>query len=136
MNVIGRLTRNAEVRNLPKDKKVVNFSIATNDNYRNKQGDRIEHTTYFECSYWISEKVADLLTIGTLVELHGRAYATAWIGKDGEPHAGMNFHTSQIKIHDGGKKNENSTVKFQDKAVKTKSKSIANDTNKDDDLPF
>lgn len=94
MNVIGRLTGNAEVRNLPKDKKVVNFSIATNDNYRNKQGEKIEQTTYFECSYWISEKVADLLTKGTLVELNGRAYATAWIGKDGEPHAGMNFHTS------------------------------------------
>jgi single-strand DNA-binding protein len=65
MNIIGRRTRNAEVRNLPKDKKVVNFSIATNENYRNKQGERIEQTTYFECSYWISEKVAEFLTKGT-----------------------------------------------------------------------
>lgn len=136
MNLIGRLTRNAEVRNLPKDKKVVNFSIATNDNYRNKQGEKIEQTTYFECSYWISEKVAELLTKGTLVELNGRAYATAWIGKDGEPHAGMNFHTSQIKIHGGGKKNNNSDVKSQEKTEMTKTKSNENESEKDDDLPF
>lgn len=30
MNIIGRLTRDAEVRNLPNEKQVVNFSIATN----------------------------------------------------------------------------------------------------------
>ncbi|AZA88862.1 single-stranded DNA-binding protein [Chryseobacterium shandongense] len=136
MNVIGRLTRNAEVRNLPKDKKVFNFSIATNDNYRNRQGERIEQTTYFECSYWISEKVTKLLTKGTLVELNGRAYATAWIGKDGQPHAGMNFHISQIKIHGCSKRNDNNSVKSQDKAVETKSKSTADNSDKDDDLPF
>lgn len=136
MNLIGRLTRNAEVRNLPKDKKVVNFSITNNDNYRNKQGEQIQQTTYFECSYWISEKVAELLTKGTLVELNGRAYATSWIGKDGEPHAGMNFLTSQIKIHGGGKKNDNSDVKSQEKAEMTKTKSNENDSEKDGDLPF
>lgn len=90
MNIIGSLTRDAEVRNLPNEKKVVNFSIATNDNYRNKQGEQIEQTTYFECAYWISPKMADFLTKGTFVELTGRAYTNAWLGKDGEPHAGLN----------------------------------------------
>lgn len=39
MNIIGRLTRDAEVRTLSNEKQVVNFLIATNDNYRNKHGD-------------------------------------------------------------------------------------------------
>jgi len=51
MNIIGRLTGYAEVRTLSNKKQVVNFSIATNDNYRNKQGERIEQTAYFECAY-------------------------------------------------------------------------------------
>ncbi len=51
MNIIGRLTRDAEVRTTSKEKQVVNFSVATNDSYRNKQGERIEQTTYFDCSY-------------------------------------------------------------------------------------
>jgi len=140
MNIIGRLTRDAEVRHLPNQKQVVNFSIATNDNYRNKQGERIEQTTYFECAYWISPKVADFLTKGTLVELSGRAYTSAWLGKDGEPHAGLNFHTSQIKVHNSGKRTENIPTKSNKTDKKeisnSNSNSNSNDSEKDDDLPF
>lgn len=107
MNIIGRLTRDAEVRTLSNEKQVVNFSVATNESYRNKQGERVEQTTFFNCSYWISPKVARLLTKGTLVELTGSVSSRAWIGKDGEAHGGLNFHTSQIKLHGSGKKADN-----------------------------
>ena len=43
MNIIGRMTRDAEVCTLSNKKQVVNFSIATNDNYRNKQGENKNH---------------------------------------------------------------------------------------------
>ncbi|MDF2552182.1 MAG: ssb [Chryseobacterium sp.] len=132
MNIIGRLTREAEVRNLPNEKQVVNFSIATNDNYRNKQGERLEQTTYFECAYWISPKVADFL----LVELSGRAYTSAWLGKDGQPHAGLNFHTSQIRVHGNGKRTENISTESNKTDKKEISNSKSNDSDKDDDLPF
>ena len=72
MNIIGRLTRDAEVYTTPQDKKVVNFSVVINDSYRNKQGERIEQTSYFDCSYWISPNVAIILIKGALVELEGR----------------------------------------------------------------
>lgn len=134
MNIIGRLTRDAEVRTLSNEKQVVNFSIATNDNYRNKQGERIEQTTYFDCAYWISAKVAEILTKGTLVELSGRVYTSAWIGKDGEAHAGLNFHTSQIKFHGSSKKANRQTPETGNKSKNEKIDSNAND--KDDDLPF
>ena len=53
MNITGRLQ---EMRKYTtsQDKQVVNFSVATNDSYRNKQGERIEQTAYFDCSYWIT----------------------------------------------------------------------------------
>ena len=136
MNIIGRLTRDAEVRNLPNEKQVVNFSIATNDNYRNKQGERIEQTTYFDCAYWISPKVADFLTKGTLVELSGRIYSSAWMGKDGEPRAGLNFQTSQIKVHSSSKRTENKSAESNKTDKKETSKSESNDSDKDDGLPF
>jgi single-strand DNA-binding protein len=106
MNIIGRVTKDAELRTLSNSKQVVNFSVATNDSYRNKAGERVEQTTYFDCAYWISPKVAKILTRGTLVELTGRLSARAWTGNDGETHAGLNFNTSQIKLHGGGKKSE------------------------------
>ncbi len=130
MNIIGRLTRDAEVRTTSQEKQVVNFSVATNDSYRNKQDERIEQTTYFDCAYWISAKVATLLTKGTLVELTGRVSTRAWLGKDGEAHSGLNFHTSQIKLHGGSKRTE--TV--QATAQAENNKVTAQPT--EDDLPF
>jgi len=125
MNITGRLTRDAEVRTTSQDKQVVNFSVATNDSYRNKQGERIEQTTYFDCSYWITPNVAKLLTKGTLVELSGRVSTRAWTGIDGAPRAGLNFHTSNIKLHRGSKKSE--TVQAT---------TGANNSKTEDDLPF
>jgi single-strand DNA-binding protein len=58
MNITGRLTRDAAVCNLPNEKQVVNFSIAANDNYPNKQGERIEQATYFE--YDLCKKFANI----------------------------------------------------------------------------
>lgn len=106
MNIIGRVTKDAEVRTLSNEKQVVRFSVATNESYRNKAGERIEQTTYFDCAYWISPKVADILTKGSLVELTGRVSARAWAGNDGEIHTGLNFNTSNIKLHLGGKKSQ------------------------------
>ncbi|MCC2599499.1 MULTISPECIES: single-stranded DNA-binding protein [Sphingobacterium] len=130
MNITGRLTRNAEVRTLSNEKQVVNFSVAVNDSYRNKQGERVEQTTYFDCAYWITPNVARLLTKGTLVELTGRVSPRAWVNKDGEPRAGLNFHTSQIKLHGGSNRAE--TVQA---TAKAENNSIAG-ISTEDDLPF
>ncbi len=130
MNITGRLTRDAEVRTLSNEKQVVNFSVATNDSYRNKQGERVEQTTYFDCAYWITPNVARLLTKGTLVELTGRVSTRAWVSKDGEARAGLNFHTSQIKLHGGGNRAE--TV--QATAQSESNGFTAQGT--EDDLPF
>ena len=130
MNITGRLTRDAEVRTTSQDKQVVNFSVAINDSYRNKQGERIEQTTYFDCSYWITPNVAKLLTKGTLVELSGRVSTRAWTGNDGELRAGLNFHTSQIKLHGRSRKTETVQVTAQTERNKTTEQGT------EDDLPF
>lgn len=130
MNITGRLTRDAEVRTTSQEKQVVNFSVATNDSYRNKQGERIEQTTYFDCSYWITPNIAKLLTKGTLVELSGRVSTRAWMGNNGVPRAGLNFHTSQIKLHGGGKRVETIQATTQTESSKETQKGTQ------DDLPF
>jgi single-strand DNA-binding protein len=130
MNITGRLTRDAEVRTTSQNKQVVNFSVAVNDSYKTKQGERIEQTAFFDCSYWRTPKVADFLTKGTLVELSGRVSARAWTGNDGEARAGLNFHTSQIKLHGGSKKAETVEATAQAKNNKATAQETA------DDLPF
>ncbi len=127
MNIVGRLTRDAKVSTLESGKQVVNFSVAVNEQYRNKQGERVELTEYFDCAYWLSPGVAAVLTKGTLVELTGRVSARAWTSSDGHPKAALNFHTSGIKLHGGGRKpEENNLAGSAPQSRKAKK----------DDLPF
>jgi single-strand DNA-binding protein len=130
MNIIGRVTADAQVRNVSNSKTVVNFSVAINDSYKNKAGERIEQTTYFDCSYWITPNVAKLLTKGTLVELSGRVSTRAWVGNDGEVRAGLNFHTSQIKLHGNSKRTETVQATTTAQANKVTVQPLV------DDLPF
>lgn len=98
MEIIGRLTANAQVTEIKDGRKVVNFNVAVNDYYKTKAGEARTVTAFYRCAYWISPHVVRLLTKGTLVSLYGRAGVDAYIGKDGEPKAALKFHTSNIKI--------------------------------------
>ena len=130
MNITGRLTRDAEVRTTSNGKQVVNFSVAVNDSYKTKQGERVEQTAYFDCSYWRTPNAVKILTKGLLVELTGRVSTRAWVGKDGEAKAGLNFHTSDFKPLAGGRRAE--TVQATEQ---TENNSIA-EQGTEDDLPF
>lgn len=129
--IVGRITRNAEINTLKNDKQVVNFSVAINDSYKTKQGERKEQTTYYNCSYWINAKIAEYLTKGTLVELSGRISSNAWIGKDGEIKSGLNFNTSRIKFHGSGQKAQNYS-----KPIETSGNFNVFEEETEDDLPF
>ncbi|MCL6216884.1 single-stranded DNA-binding protein [Zunongwangia pacifica] len=129
MNITGRLTRDAEVKTLDDNRQVVNFSVAVNDSYQTKQGERVEQTAFFDCSYWITPNVAKILTKGSLVELTGRVSVRAWTDMDGKAHAGLNFHTSQIKLHGGSRKAATVQATAQSESNNTKQET-------EDDLPF
>lgn len=131
MNIIGRLTGDAKVSTLQNSREVVNFSVAVNDSYKKKDGERVQLTEYFECAYFLSAEVADYLTKGTLVEVTGRVSARAWLGRDGEPRASLNFHTSNIRFLDGAKKTERAEIDLTAKGNKKQAKKDGND-----DLPF
>ncbi|TRW23671.1 single-stranded DNA-binding protein [Flavobacterium zepuense] len=101
MTIIGRVTRDAEVRSLSNNKSVVSFSVAVNHDYKDKNGTKVTQTEFFDCAYWFSTGVAQYLTKGSLVELAGRVSARAWMGNDGQPKAGLNFNTTDITLHGG-----------------------------------
>ncbi|WDF79033.1 single-stranded DNA-binding protein [Mucilaginibacter sp. KACC 22773] len=125
MELTGRLTSDAKVSEVKGGKKVVNFSIAINDSYKPKDGERVELTTYVECAYWINPKVGQFLKKGLLVQLGGRLGSRAWVNKDGDAISYLTCNISNLKFL-GGSSNSTS-------AKPEKSKSNAPE---DDDLPF
>ena len=126
MELTGRLTADAKVSEVKSGKKVVNFSIAINDSYKPKDGERVELTTYVECAYWMNPKVGQYLKKGLLVQLGGRMGSRAWLNKDGNAKSSLTCNISGLKFL-GGSGNNTTTIKPE------KSKGNSPD---DDDLPF
>ena len=127
MELVGRITKDAVVNQLKDERKVVNFSIAVNDWYKPKNSEGVKITTYVNCSYWISEKIAEKLTKATLVEINGRIFVNAYKGADGEAKASLSCHVNTIKIHSFGKKE---TAVISEENYENTSKEVT------DDLPF
>ena len=110
MELVGRLTADAIVREVKDDKKVINFTIAINNSYRPKDSTEVKKlTTYVECAYWFGTGIAPFLTKGRLVELFGNIGAKAYLTMNGEAKANLTFHVIHIKLGDkskGSKSNE------------------------------
>ena len=139
MDITGRLTADAVVRTVSEGKQVVNFSVAVNDSYKAKNGERVTQTEFFDCSYWIGTGIAQYLTKGTIVELSGRVSARAWVDGEGNAKAGLNFHTSKITLHGGGatadKQQADRHPKAEPVAAEVSAKQVQ-PNGQEDDLPF
>lgn len=132
MLIIGRITKNAVVNQLKDERQVVNFSVAVNDYYKPKEGEGVKTTTFINCSYWISSKIAERLTKGSLVELFGRISANAYTDLKGEAKASLNFHVNNIKIHLSG----GNSVAVDGNGKLQSTGAAAEITETVDDLPF
>jgi single-strand DNA-binding protein len=102
MLLIGRITKDAVASQLKDEKTVVNFSIAINDYYKPKNGEAKKFTTFVNCAYWLSSKIAPSLTKGTLVEIDGRIHVNAYLDMKGEARASLNCHVNKITLHAKG----------------------------------
>lgn len=139
MEITGRVTADAQVRSLSEGKQVVNFSVAVNDSYKAKNGERVTQTEFFDCSYWIGTGIAQYLTKGTVVELSGRVSARAWVDAQGQAKAGLNFHTSKITLHGGGRPATGGAEKGQQakaEAMEVAAEVVQGKEEQQDDLPF
>lgn len=56
MTIVGRITKDAVVNSLKDGRKVVNFSIAINESYKPKGGERTKVTSYCNCSIGFQKK--------------------------------------------------------------------------------
>ena len=127
MVLVGRITKDAVVNVLKDQREVVNFSIAINDYYKQKgAAEATQFTTYVNCAYWVSSRIAERLKKGALVELSGRISVEAYNDMNGNAKGSLKCHVNTIKIHSTSKDME---------AVKTPAGSTSNDDAKDD-VPF
>ena len=88
--LIGRLTRDPEMRYTPSGQPVTSFSIATNRYASGEGGERREFTDYHNIVAWnigrrnLAEIVGQFAHKGSLVYVEGRLQTRSWEAQDGQ----------------------------------------------------
>lgn len=83
--LIGRLTKDPEVRNTPSGQSVASLSLATNRVWKDKNGQKQEQTEFHNVVLWgrLAEIAGQYLTKGQEAYFEGRLQTRKFTGKDG-----------------------------------------------------
>lgn len=83
--IIGRLTRDPELRSIPSGKSVCTMSIATSRVWTDAQGQKQKQAEFHNVVLWskLADVSAQYLRKGSQVYVEGRIQTRDWTGQDG-----------------------------------------------------
>ena len=83
--LIGNLGKDPEVRYLDNGVAVANFSLATTESYKNKEGERVSQTEWHNVVLWrgLAEVAEKYLKKGASVYVEGKIKTRKWEDKEG-----------------------------------------------------
>ena len=100
--LIGRLTRDAELKYTSGGMAVCKFAIATNK--RKKQGEEwVEEVSFFDIVLWgkAGEAINQYLVKGKQVAVEGELHQNRW-EKDGQPQSKVEINADNVQLLGGG----------------------------------
>lgn len=101
LTVVGYLGKDAEVKTVG-DNKVINFSVAHTETYKDKNGEKQSKTSWVDCSQWVkSDAVAKYLTKGKPVAVSGEPSARAYKAADGEAKSSLCLRVEELQLIGG-----------------------------------
>ncbi|MBO1004156.1 single-stranded DNA-binding protein [Pseudogracilibacillus auburnensis] len=82
--LVGRLTRDPDLRYTPNGVAVANFTIAANRPFRNQQGE--QEADFINCVVWrkTAENLANYMKKGSMIGVDGRIQTRSYEGQDGK----------------------------------------------------
>ena len=98
--VVGNLGRDPELRYTPQGNAVCNFSMATNEKRRGRDGDMQDVTTWFRITLWgkQAENASKYLTKGSPVYIEGRLRVEEWSDRDGKSRYTLDVHATDMQF--------------------------------------
>ncbi len=103
----GNLGRDPEMRYTPTGQAVTSFSVATNRQWTNNNGETVKETVWFRVSAWgkLAETCNQFLKKGSKVLVEGRLTADpnsggprVWTGQDGQPRASFEVNAQTVRF--------------------------------------
>ncbi len=100
VKLIGRVGQDPEVRNLEKGNKVASFTLATNEVYTDKEGEKREITQWHNIVTWggLATVVEKYLTKGKQVAIDGRIGYRNWEDKFGSKHVKTEITANELMM--------------------------------------
>lgn len=85
VQIIGNVTADIEVKYTPSGSAVCNFDVATNDTWKDKDGNKQERPEYHKVVAWgkLAEICGEYLVKGKQVYIEGRIQTDQWEDKEG-----------------------------------------------------
>ena len=137
--LVGNLGKDPEVRHLDNGRAVANFSVATSETYKNRQGERVTTTEWHNIVLWtpLAEVAEKYLKKGSQVYIEGKITTRSWDDQEGNKRYTTEVVGREMKML--GSKESNTSVGGTSPAPsETTAQSPAPPIPEDDtdDLPF
>ena len=131
VQLIGRTGKDPEVRHLDSGVTVASFSLATSENYTNKQGEKVEQVEWHNIVAWgkLAEIIEKWVTKGQLLYIEGKLKTRQW-EKENQKH-----YTTEI-FADGMQMLSKGEVKAETVPAPSQAQPSGNTPPEGDDLPF
>ncbi|TMM55818.1 single-stranded DNA-binding protein [Maribacter algarum] len=107
VQLIGNVGNNPEMTVLESGKKVIRFSLATNENYKNAKGEKVQCTDWHNMVAWgkTAEIVEKYAVKGKQIAIEGKLTSRSYETKEGEKRYITEVIVSEVLLL--GTKNEN-----------------------------
>ena len=126
--LVGNLGKDPEVKYLDNGVAVANFSLATTENYKNKEGEKVSQTEWHNIVLWrgLAEVAEKYLKKGANVYIEGKIKTRKWEDKDGNTRYNTEILADNMTMLGSKQDSQKATI--------NPSQETARDTA--DDLPF
>lgn len=98
--LVGRLGRDPEVRYMTNGDAVANFSIATDEQWKDRNGERQTRTEWHNITIYrkLAEIVGQYLKKGSLIYIEGKIQSRKYLGKDGIERTAYDIIADEMKM--------------------------------------
>ena len=140
--LIGRIGKDAEIKNFEKGNSLIKFSLATSENYKTKDGEWKENTEWHNIIFWTqnAESYATRFVKGVMLYLEGKIQTRSWDDQNGNKKYMTEISVQYQKVIQ--RVETNNEPKRQNEQARQPEKATAKTTEhqpfseSDDDLPF
>ena len=126
--LVGNLGKDPEVKYLDNGVAVANFSLATTESYKNKEGEKVSQTEWHNIVLWrgLAEVAEKYLKKGASVYIEGKIKTRKWEDKDGNTRYNTEILADNMTMLGGKKDSQENKINPPQETTSDKA----------DDLPF